>query len=154
MSKRGRVLGSKNNYTRKLSGFKRFFTHCKYEAVRMKRGKMGRDGRRRDFEFTFQEFFILVRQSCYLCGALPTERTISNEGGRRYKIVCNGLDRVDNTKGYVAGNTKSCCFPCNVWKSDLLLSTCLERVRKIAARHPATLIEQPEEPKEDPTNYV
>lgn len=42
----------------------------------------------------------LLMGSCYYCG---------------YKGEINqmGIDRIDNTKGYVDGNCRSCCFPCN-----------------------------------------
>ena len=31
---------------------------------------------------------------------------------------CTGIDRVDNSQGYVAGNMVPCCWPCNEMKND------------------------------------
>lgn len=31
---------------------------------------------------------------------------------------CCGIDRVDNTKGYIEGNCVSCCFHCNICKNE------------------------------------
>jgi hypothetical protein len=32
--------------------------------------------------------------------------------------MVNGIDRMDNTKGYVLGNIVSCCTECNYVKRD------------------------------------
>ena len=48
---------------------------------------------------------------CFVCGA-----KFSNEwDGYKY----NGIDRVDNEKGYEEGNVVPCCKICNVAKHDM-----------------------------------
>ena len=61
--------------------------------------------RRRDLEFslTEAEFLKLVISSCFYCG-LPYEHSPSG---------FNGVDRVDNAKGYLADNVVPCCKWCN-----------------------------------------
>jgi len=63
------------------------------------------------------EFFIIVKQACHYCGELPQERKDS----KRYNggFVCNGIDRKDNTRGYLLDNALPCCFPCNRAKSTM-----------------------------------
>jgi len=50
-----------------------------------------------------KEFNLLVEKDCYYCG----------EKGP------NGIDRVDNLKGYIKGNCVPCCKHCNYVKGDL-----------------------------------
>lgn len=60
------------------------------------------------FELTREQFAIFVTQDCSYCEAEPG-----------YKL--NGIDRVDNNKGYVLDNCVSCCKVCNSWKSSMAL---------------------------------
>lgn len=50
----------------------------------------------------------LVIQDCYYCGA-PGE-------------PFNGMDRVDNSRGYVDGNLVPCCKTCNIAKNTMTLA--------------------------------
>jgi hypothetical protein len=54
------------------------------------------------------EVFYMIQKPCYYCGAevhFPETR--------------NGLDRMDNTEGYVEGNVVPCCYPCNIAKHEM-----------------------------------
>lgn len=57
---------------------------------------------RRDYEFTlnFEEFSELVDKECFYCHYKKDEEV-------------NGIDRIDNIKGYTKENTVSCCEICN-----------------------------------------
>lgn len=48
----------------------------------------------------------MMLQNCHYCGSEPLGRI--NNG-----FMYNGLDRVDNAKGYVPGNVVTCCMHCN-----------------------------------------
>jgi hypothetical protein len=71
------------------------------------------------FQLSEPEFLQLVQQPCYLCG-------LSDK---------NGIDRVDNSKGYVVENCKSCCGHCNLMKKDLLYSSMITNAEKITTKH-------------------
>ena len=58
-------------------------------------------------------------QPCYYCG----------------EQVDIGIDRLDNSKGYVFGNMRTCCSTCNGMKSTLDVAEFLRRCATIAARH-------------------
>ena len=58
------------------------------------------------FEISEEAFTIKCNMSCYLC-AKKTDDTHKN-----------GIDRVDNKKGYTEENTKSCCWNCNFMKKN------------------------------------
>jgi hypothetical protein len=56
------------------------------------------------FELTAERFKEVVAEACYICGKMEGH-------GHR-----NGVDRVDNTRGYVEGNMRACCGECNSMK--------------------------------------
>jgi hypothetical protein len=61
--------------------------------------------------------------NCHYCEAPPV---LDNR-----KLVRNGIDRVDSSKGYVTDNVVPCCRDCNVAKSDLSKAEFLNLVEKI-----------------------
>ena len=67
----------------------------------------------RDLEYalTEAELEVLIASDCHYCGCPPSNvRRPSPSGG---EFVFNGIDRVDNALGYVAGNVVTCCTTCN-----------------------------------------
>lgn len=65
---------------------------------------------------TREQFAHLTRQDCFYCGVEPRQirRVETGRNGKPY--VYNGLDRVDNERGYVLGNVVPCCGDCNYAK--------------------------------------
>ena len=62
-----------------------------------------------DFHLSNDDYLYLVTQDCYLCG----------KKSNSYHL--NGIDRLDNSKGYKLDNVKSCCASCNYTKKNYLL---------------------------------
>jgi len=87
------------------------------------------------FDLTLDEFKTLVESPCYLCGTLAsTNPKIYYRGGRvRESIQVNGVDRLDNSFGYVAGNCKPCCRKCNHAKRDMSLEDFKNWILKAAS---------------------
>lgn len=82
------------------------------------------------FELTEEGFRGLTSASCYYCNTEPVQRkkaTAESHGVYRY----NGIDRLDSTKGYVAGNVVSCCGPCNRAKGATPVHEFLDWVRRV-----------------------
>ncbi len=75
-------------------------------------------GVKRNYEvqITFEEFCTLISKPCTYCG----------EDQKRI-----GVDRIDNTQGYLLTNCTSCCTDCNMMKRDRTVSDFLEHIRKI-----------------------
>jgi hypothetical protein len=48
----------------------------------------------------------------------------------------NGIDRIDNARGYERDNIVPCCKFCNRAKSAMPQKEFIDLVRRIAARHP------------------
>lgn len=79
------------------------------------------DARHRGLELsiTKDEFMLFWKKPCYYCDS-PIETV--------------GLDRVDNSKGYVLGNVVSCCKFCNFAKRDLSRDEFVQHCEKVAAK--------------------
>lgn len=58
-------------------------------------------------ELTLADIGRFINQDCSYCGASPNP--------------CNGIDRVDSTKGYILSNCVPCCIICNRAKNSLTL---------------------------------
>jgi len=61
----------------------------------------------------------LVTDACYYCGELPAPT--------------NGIDRVDNARGYVISNVVTACFRCNSSKSSGSREAFLAWARNVVA---------------------
>lgn len=90
------------------------------------------------FELEFPDFVTLMLGFCAYCGREPyvekyvteARRSVWHEG---QTIKLHGIDRVDNTQGYVKGNVVTCCTICNFAKRDMTLDAWKEMVTMWAA---------------------
>lgn len=89
------------------------------------------------------EAFALTQEGCRYCGEPPApmpekhtrRKRLSNADWRR-----NGIDRVDNSKGYVSGNVVACCSTCNRMKHTLGVEEFLQHVSRIHRhQHPTSV---------------
>ncbi len=72
----------------------------------------------RDFTLTFDQFIKIASTNCYYCDRKPESK--SKKG---YVIFYyNGVDRVDNNRGYVPDNVVPCCTICNTKKGGVTIS--------------------------------
>lgn len=75
--------------------------------------------RKYSWELTRDEFKELTSQNCYYCGQEPSNVVYERKGYTNGGYKSNGVDRIDNTKGYVVGNVRPCCKQCNLAKNTL-----------------------------------
>ncbi len=83
--------------------------------------------RKLSFELCFGEFRSLVEGRCAYCGIGPYYWIKKDK--RKAKL--NGVDRMDNKKGYTSGNSVTCCKYCNQAKSDKTIKIFFEWVRSV-----------------------
>lgn len=91
----------------------------------------------RVFTLTKEDFFKLTNDNCHYCGSAPSSVQSSRNKGTKgwskeatyYKY--NGVDRVDNSKGYEISNCVTCCETCNRMKLAQDQATFLGHVTKI-----------------------
>ena len=81
------------------------------------------------FKLSSKIFKKITQQRCYYCGVKPSQK--SRLRGCDGTYMFNGIDRVDNSKGYIEGNIVACCKWCNIMKRDSTQEDFLEHVKKI-----------------------
>lgn len=93
-----------------------------------------------EWNLTYNEASILLKSNCHYCTGLPSNtynvltqnRCIKNLERINLGIIkYNGIDRLDNTKGYVPGNVVSCCTICNSAKNILSLDDFKKWINKV-----------------------
>ncbi len=87
-----------------------------------------------EFTLTIEEFLELIDGDCFYCDSPP-----SNEFGKNNKYltgshIYNGIDRLDNNKGYTLTNCVPCCKICNKMKSNLGYDEFFSHIKKIYNR--------------------
>ena len=82
-----------------------------------------------DFELKKEDAIILFKSNCFYCGCEPSQ--IKKEFGCYGEFIYNGIDRVDNNKGYVLNNCVPCCKQCNQAKSTYSLTEFKEWICKL-----------------------
>lgn len=100
-------LHQKNTLRYGEASFNRIFGNYKYRAKRKGQG----------FSLSKEEFRLLVDDVCHYCGSAPKNVSVKPTFNGEY--VYNGIDRIDNNKGYVANNCVTCCEVCNTMKNKL-----------------------------------
>ena len=87
---------------------------------KMKFNSYSQDARKRGlvFELSFSDFMKLWGAACSYCGD---------------NIDTIGIDRIDNSIGYVIDNIASCCSQCNFMKRSYTKSEFIKKCQSIAA---------------------
>lgn len=99
--------------------------HCKNSIL----NSFKQRSKKKKIEFSIEsdKFFDLISKECYYCGL-----EYSNHIKKKYgEIKYNGLDRIDNTKGYEINNVRTCCSTCNVMKLTLTENEFYNHIKQI-----------------------
>lgn len=91
-----------------------------------RRGAMKRN---LDFDLTIEQFNEITHRDCYYCGKKPSNSHLRSKGNGAY--VYNGIDRIDNNKGYTMGNIVPCCKKCNFMKAGSGIDDFVEHINRI-----------------------
>ena len=73
----------------------------------------------KEFNLTSMEFLEIISNNCYICGKESNDEHL------------NGIDRIDNDKGYTLDNVSPCCGECNYMKKNYDLEEFFEKMKKI-----------------------
>lgn len=86
----------------------------------------------REFSLSRDEFYEICQLNCSYCGTPPSNvaRLKTKTMGDRF-FIYNGIDRVDNKKGYILENCVACCKQCNLMKKDMDTEEWISHIRKI-----------------------
>jgi len=108
---------SKGSRANKSTGLREVFAG--YARSAKKRGY--------DFDLSISDCKLLFSSECNYCGDL-----LSNIYTKSYyDFLYNGIDRVDNNKGYTVDNVVSCCRDCNRMKMDMDLKEFISKINQI-----------------------
>ena len=84
------------------------------------------------FELSLDNFKQLISDDCFYCGIEPQQKLIiSNILGDRI-LLYNGIDRMNNTKGYITGNVVSACGMCNIAKKNFPFDEFIEWIGRVS----------------------
>lgn len=79
--------------------------------------KNGAKRRNYTFNLTQDDVKNITQQNCHYCGCEPKQISKSKNGNYIY----NGIDRVNNSRGYELDNVVPCCAKCNRIKTNMNL---------------------------------
>lgn len=101
------VLDESNKYTRTLD---EAWYDFRYGAIK----------RELIITVNYDDFVALAIKPCYYCGVYQSS-------------TCNGVDRIDNNKGYISTNVVPCCTMCNMMKNDQPIEALYDKITAIIA---------------------
>ena len=81
------------------------------------------------FKLTEEQFIKIIKKDCYYCGAKPNNVAKQKECNGNY--IYNGIDRIDNNKGYTLDNVVPCCKICNYAKRNLTIQEFEEWIKRV-----------------------
>ena len=96
--------------------------------------KKGAKSRGYDFELSKDFFRLITKKNCHYCGVTPSrERSARMKNGKGFYIgyIYNGIDRKDNSIGYLENNCLPCCTICNTAKKDLSYNEFIEYLKRV-----------------------
>lgn len=83
-----------------------------------------------EFSLTKEQVKEIVTQNCYYCGSEPS-MSVKPHKSVNGAFIHNGIDRVESSIGYVAGNCVPCCKKCNYAKHVMSTNEFVEWITKI-----------------------
>ena len=87
------------------------------------------------FELSMDKFKELCSQPCYYCGKEPCIPLRVGRVKQRLIGYRSGIDRMDNSIGYVPSNCVPCCPVCNSMKTDHPYDAWIAHMERILKRH-------------------
>jgi hypothetical protein len=96
-----------------------------------------RDALDRDlvFELTLEDFTTLTGANCFYCNAVPANQFLPAHRLNYGEYIYNGIDRVDNSLGYILTNCVACCKICNYNKKALTKDQYIQHCVNVARKH-------------------
>ncbi len=84
------------------------------------------------FTLTKDECLKLFTSNCHYCHCPPSQ--VIKQKGWFGEFCYNGIDRVNNKRGYENNNCVTCCKWCNGAKSQMSIKNFFNHIKKIYAR--------------------
>lgn len=81
------------------------------------------------FDLSFEHFMTIAQQPCHYCG--ETNKHTRKLQSHVNDFIYNGIDRKDNSRGYIIDNVLPCCGDCNTAKMSLGYNEFLDLIARI-----------------------
>lgn len=122
--------GSRPNYKCRLApGIASKNTLLKqYRGAAKKRGH--------EWGLTVEQFDAITSSACHYCGCQPSQVKKCSKNG---EYIYNGIDRLDNTRGYTVSNVVPCCSACNHAKHVMPLDMFMTWIKRIVSFQSKTI---------------
>jgi len=85
------------------------------------------------WELSDEAVYYITQSDCFYCEKSP-ENEIKSHIGINGRYVYNGIDRLDNSKGYIPENVVSCCYRCNIKKKDFSVDSMIKVLDRLGYR--------------------
>lgn len=95
----------------------------------LRRARASASERGYEFSLTNEQVIEIQQQNCHYCGSSATN--ISRHPDHNGEYIYNGIDRVDNSIGYIIGNVVPCCKHCNIAKRDRSVEDFLDWIKRV-----------------------
>lgn len=82
------------------------------------------------FDISSAFFHYITSQDCVYCGA-PPNQIVRRDNHHNGNYIYNGIDRFDNSLGYIESNCVPCCKICNVMKFTLNIDEFYKHIQQI-----------------------
>lgn len=117
--------------------------------------KMKRDAKRRGYDWLLSKEFVkhITSSICYYCGCEPSQKASRNHPDLNGEYYFNGLDRIDNTIGYIESNVVPCCKHCNYAKAGRTQQEFYDWVKR-AYEHTVRCSKAPDETRSESFTLV
>lgn len=73
---------------------------------------------KKEFSLKLEDFNRLTSSNCYYCNARPSKISFNTKSNNWGAYIYNGIDRMNNSIGYIIENCVSCCAICNWAKNN------------------------------------
>ena len=86
-----------------------------------------------DFSLKRASFQGKIDTECFYCGSFAsnTKQIVCKNKDFNKSYNYNGLDRIDNTKGYLEDNVVTCCKTCNIAKNTMSHEEYLQFIKRV-----------------------
>lgn len=117
---RAKLMGKNNKIDYGLASFNELYRAYKNSA----------ENRNYTFNLTKEQFRNITSCSCHYCG-IESSRKYQPRESFNGPYICNGIDRIDNTKGYEIDNVVPCCDICNRAKQCMTYTEFIAWIKRL-----------------------
>ncbi len=91
--------------------------------------KKNSKNRNKIFDLSVEEFRSIVVSNCHYCNSKPF--SVIKEGRCNGVFIYNGIDRINNSMGYIKSNCVTCCKTCNIAKASMTYNEFINWIKRV-----------------------